>query len=255
MENLYTVLGGSTPGVFNHSPFLVGGASAPVMPIVIKCTSEPEAKAALGLQPLFKKLGSETANERPEDFATALAESSQISDIFATQGPFYAVYLGKTQRAIYVRTFKPQVHEFMFAKFRRLESIKEALVYMVLKGNMQKMSAMGLGLPAPKTQSPEKSSKAKIIYSHIRDFTGITNTIYGSTSQAPTYASYGFGKHASYYLQAHGYDEDSIGTIETLWMASKDVDEFLKPLISRGMPATEVQWLWDLIHHDDNCGF
>jgi hypothetical protein len=73
------------------------------MPIIIKSTNEAEAKAALDLHALFKRLNLSNVEEQPETFAQAIAQSAQISDIFATQGPFYAVYNGKTQRAIYVR--------------------------------------------------------------------------------------------------------------------------------------------------------
>ena len=97
--------------------------------------------------------------------------------------------------------------------------------------------------------------KFKPVYSHIRDFAGIIDTIYGSTSAAPHYVSYDLGKHASHYLQAHGYTEATISEIERLWTASKTVDDFTDHLVPLGMAVTEVTWLWDLIHHDDDCGF
>ncbi|KAJ6517028.1 hypothetical protein DFH09DRAFT_1099209 [Mycena vulgaris] len=109
------------------------------MPIVIKCTSGAEANTALGLQPVFKKLGCETADEHPREFASALMASNQISDIFATTGSFYAVYKGKTERAIYVRNFsdvEKQIHNNHWAKHHRFETLKEALVYMVFKGDL-----------------------------------------------------------------------------------------------------------------------
>jgi hypothetical protein len=74
------------------------------MPIVIKCNSTAEANAAYGLQAVFKRLKCDMADEAPEAFSKALFATAQtISDLFATQGPFYAVYNGKSQRAIYVR--------------------------------------------------------------------------------------------------------------------------------------------------------
>lgn len=73
------------------------------MPIVVKCNSVAEANAAFGLQNVFKRLNHETADENPQRFAQALAGSNQISDLFATPGPFYAVWGGKTEQAIYVR--------------------------------------------------------------------------------------------------------------------------------------------------------
>ncbi|KAJ7166365.1 hypothetical protein C8R43DRAFT_192860 [Mycena crocata] len=144
---VYVVLGGSSPGVFARPPFLSHATSSPIMPIIIKCTSVPEANAAAGLQKVFNKLDCQNAEGNPEAFAVALAQSNQISDLFATQGPFYAVYNGKSERAIYVRDFsavEAQVHDHLFAKHHRFESIKDALAYMVLKGNLAKMKELGL---------------------------------------------------------------------------------------------------------------
>ncbi|KAJ7074938.1 hypothetical protein B0H15DRAFT_806525 [Mycena belliarum] len=228
------------------------------MPIVVKCNSLVEANAALGLQAIFKRLGCEKADQQPEVFARAVASSTQIPDLFATQGPFYAVYNGKTQRAIFVRNrkdYEAQVHGHMYAKHRRFETIKEALVYMILKGDMAKMRTLDTNdLPEPASQS-QPLPKPKIIYSHIRDLTGIVDTIYGSTSSKPDYALYNLGRHASNYLQAHGYTGSTIKEIENIWASSGSVDNFSARLVPLGMAATEVQWLWELIHHDDNCGF
>lgn len=102
---------------------------------------------------------------------------------------------------------------------------------------------------------PDVGQAKRAIHSHIREFEGIVDTIYGSTSADPNYTTYGIGKHASHYLQAHGYTKATITDIVTIWSASGTPDEFLDHLVPRGMPATEVQWLWDLIRHDDNCGF
>ncbi|KAJ6453272.1 hypothetical protein DFH09DRAFT_1117382 [Mycena vulgaris] len=203
-EKVYTVLGGSNPGVFARP------RSSPIMPIIIKCCSTAEANAAFGLQPVFKRLNYEKADEDPEAFARALAGSTQIPDLFATQGPFYAVYHGKTERAIYVRNFKPvqdQIHDNMYAKYHRFETIKDALVYMVLKGDRQRMEKLN----APGKKSSMPTPKPKIIYSHLRDFTGIVDTIYGSTSGTLEYTLHDLGKHASYYLESHGNWEIIVG--------------------------------------------
>lgn len=82
---------------------MTGGRHSPVLPIVIKCTSTAEANAAFGLDRLLYRLGYDKAEKDPQTFAKEITASTQISDIFATAGPFYAVYQGKTQRAIYVR--------------------------------------------------------------------------------------------------------------------------------------------------------
>jgi hypothetical protein len=93
------------------------------------------------------------------------------------------------------------------------------------------------------------------VYSHIRDLTGIIDSIYGTTSVPPSFNTHEIGRHASYYLQAHGYMQETIDHIALVWMNSADVDEFVETLNVSGMAATEIRWLWDLIRHADDCGF
>jgi hypothetical protein len=83
-------------------PFLSSGNQAPILPIVIKCTSMNEASAILDLHSILGELGYD-ADSNQEMFAKALAQSNQIAN-FTTIGPFYAVYRGKTRpRMIYVQ--------------------------------------------------------------------------------------------------------------------------------------------------------
>jgi hypothetical protein len=91
------------------------------------------------------------------------------------------------------------------------------------------------------------------VYSHIRDLTGITDSIYG-TSLPPKYEVQEIGRHAGYYLQAHGYTQETINDITGLYARSATVEDFVEVLNSGGMAATEIRWLWDLIQHDDDCG-
>ncbi|KAJ7031790.1 hypothetical protein C8F04DRAFT_1262650 [Mycena alexandri] len=285
---VYAVIGGTSPGAYDHPPFLTNSPSSPIMPIVIKCTTNAEANTAYGLHAVFKNLECETANNRPEAFAKSIAMSSEIPDLFATAGPFYAVYKGR-QRAIYVKSFEDcqaQIHDFHYPRFHAFMDIKEALVYMILKGNIEKMKELGLysraGVPSGRTMYTNVRSRAEStlgheqiphsgarpapqstegqrvrpIYSHIRDFTGIIDTIYGSSSAPLVYLSYGLGKHAGYYLQAHGYTDSTIKKIEEIWMRSgSSVDTFVDLLSAHGVATTEGRWLWDMINHDDDCGF
>lgn len=107
----------------------------------------------------------------------------------------------------------------------------------------------------------EDVKQSRPIFSHIRDLKGITDTIYGSTSGAPHYSKYPLGKHAGYYLQAHGYTHNSILEIEKVYFqtvdtnGSSNADKFVELLSPQGMATTEILWLWDLIRHDDDCGF
>ncbi|KAJ7444119.1 hypothetical protein B0H11DRAFT_1931281 [Mycena galericulata] len=142
---IYTVLGGESPGVVSTAPFLGDKQPSPILPIIIKCTSHPEANAAFGLQNLFKRFGHDKAEQQPEDFAREISASRQILDLFAASGPFYAVYKGKGSRAIYVKNYpQDQVHGVVSPKFQRFESIKDALVYMVLRGDKSRMVQLGL---------------------------------------------------------------------------------------------------------------
>ena len=73
------------------------------MPIVIKCTSAEEAKTALSLHDILCQLHYDIETDS-EMFAKALAAASDWSiAAFMFNGPFYAVYRGKTTRAIYVQ--------------------------------------------------------------------------------------------------------------------------------------------------------
>ncbi|KAJ7210622.1 hypothetical protein C8J57DRAFT_1257187 [Mycena rebaudengoi] len=252
-DSFYAVLGGDTPEVVGRPPFLARSRTSPIMPIIIKCTSKAEANSALDLHKIFKKNNHTQADQQPEVFAKALAESLQISDLFATTGSFYAIYNGKSERVIIVRNYADvvaQVHGYQFAKFRKFETIKDAIIYMVLKGDLEKMRTLGL----LDTKSGTDNKTTTKIFSHIRDFTGIIDTIYGITEDAPAYPSQRIGRHAGYYLHSHGYTSDTIEDITKIWANSPDVEEFVGALGDRGMPATEVRWLWDLIRHDDDCG-
>ncbi|KAJ7150560.1 hypothetical protein C8R43DRAFT_1128033 [Mycena crocata] len=232
-QRVYAVLGGSNPAVVSNPPFLAGSHTAPIMPIVIKCTSTAEANAAMGLQPLFRRFNCHKVDEEPEVFAKALLRARDIPDLFAAQGPFYAVWRGKTQRAIYVKDFievEKQIHDYSYPKWRKFASITEALVFMVMKGDPDKTLA-------------------------LINASRIVDTVYGSTSGLPEYAIYNVGKHASRYLGAHGYTQDTITEIERIWSTSETADEFVDSLVLYGMAATEVRWLWDLTQHSDNCGY
>ncbi|KAJ7769594.1 hypothetical protein DFH07DRAFT_768864 [Mycena maculata] len=254
-EKVYAVIGGRGPGVFDRPPFMVNYRAAPVFPIVIKCTSATEAHAALGLQRVLVELRHDIAETDPEAFAKVLAGSPRIQHVFGASGPFYAV-----------DDVTVQVHDNMYAKYHRFESVNEALVYMVLKGDIARMKQLGLYARVSTSMTPivhrplstaKKASETKRtrpIFSYIRSLSGITDTIYG-TSSAPEYGSHILGKHADYYLLSHGYTDDSIETIRHILSNSPKVDIFVDLLSAHGMAATETRWLWDLIHHDDNCGF
>ncbi|KAJ7852695.1 hypothetical protein B0H14DRAFT_2580863 [Mycena olivaceomarginata] len=253
-NELYTVIGGDSPGIFHKLPFLSSGNQAPILPIVIKCTSMNEASAILDLHSIL--------DSNQEMFAKALAQSNQIAN-FTTIGPFYAVYRGKTRpRMIYVQNYhvdvEPQVHGYPYAKFHRFDTLKDALVYMILKGDITTMKNWGLFPLNPHRANQSTTARTEpalgpVIYSHIRDTSGIIDTIYGTTTGHPDFKPQDLGRHASYYLQAHGYLQETIDEITEVWLQSHGVEEFVAALNPQGMPATELRWLWDLIDHSDDC--
>ncbi|KAJ7192143.1 hypothetical protein C8J57DRAFT_1548074 [Mycena rebaudengoi] len=147
MTAFYTIIGGSVPEVVDKPPALLRTAISSVLPIVIKCTSKAEANAALDLHKVFQYHKHSQADQQPETFAKAIAASVQVTDLFATTGPFYAVYNGKTESAIYVRNLsdaEKQVLDYPHANAHWFGSIKDALVYMILQGDMNKMQALAL---------------------------------------------------------------------------------------------------------------
>ncbi|KAJ7898785.1 hypothetical protein B0H13DRAFT_804679 [Mycena leptocephala] len=149
-EKVYAVIGGTTPGVHGQPPFLVGSSSSPIFPIVIKCNSNAQANEACGIHTIFESLGYHTAEKHPDAFAMAIA-SSGVAEVFQTNGPFYAVYRGR-ERGIFLNypDVEAQVHDFIHPRFRKFENIRDALVYMILKGDVTKMQELGL---YPKGQS------------------------------------------------------------------------------------------------------
>ena len=55
-----------------------------------------------------------------------------------------------------------------------------------------------------------------MVYSHIRDLSGIIDTIYGTTLSPPHFEVHEIGCYAGYYLHAHGYVQETIDYIRGL---------------------------------------
>ncbi|KAJ7615116.1 hypothetical protein DFH06DRAFT_1146169 [Mycena polygramma] len=257
-EKVFAVIGGEKSGVYSAT------SSSPILPIVIKCTSRAEANAACRLDAEFKRLKCESAENQPEIFAKAIAESHRIAELFAVRGPFYAVYWGR-ERGIYVGSINDvldQDHPFASPKFGKFESVKDALISMILRGDSNKMEQLGLdsqksqfrsALNRAHSQGRDEPKMRRPIFSHIRDLTGIIDTIYGSTTGSPVYSQYNLGKQANKYLHAHGYTDSTIQKIQETWEGSQSSEEFVKLLSPYGMATTEIQWLWEMITHAEHC--
>ncbi|KAJ7235934.1 hypothetical protein C8J57DRAFT_1248037 [Mycena rebaudengoi] len=157
------------------------------MPILIKCTSKAGANAALDLHKIFKKNNHLQADHQPEVFARALVESLQFQTCLQHQAHFMC------------SDVETQVHGYMWAKFHWFDTIKDTIIYMVLKGDIEKMQMLGL-LDSPIAGSTKTTNNTP---SHIRDFTGIIDTIYGITTNAPTYPKQNIGRHAGILAQTY----------------------------------------------------
>ncbi|KAJ7285548.1 hypothetical protein C8J57DRAFT_1215958 [Mycena rebaudengoi] len=191
-----------------------------------KGTNTTEVNAALDLHKVFQYHKHSQADQQPETFAKLIGASVQVADLFATTGPFYVVYNGKTESAIYVRNLsdaEKQVLDCPHANAHWFWSIKDASGYMILQGDMNKIKALAF-VPSNNTHGFEKSklhqSGTQPIFSHIRDLSGIIDTIYG-TNKIPEYPQHQIGWHASYYLHAHGYTASSIDEIASIWAHRK----------------------------------
>ncbi|KAJ7261220.1 hypothetical protein C8J57DRAFT_1232765 [Mycena rebaudengoi] len=191
-----------------------------------KGTNTTEVNAALDLHKVFQYHKHSQADQQPETFAKLIGASVQVADLFATTGPFYVVYNGKTESAIYVQNLsdaEKQVLDCPHANAHWFWSIKDASGYMILQGDMNKIKALAF-VPSNNTHGFEKSklhqSGTQPIFSHIWDLSGIIDTIYG-TNKIPEYPQHQIGWHASYYLHAHGYTASSIDEIASIWAHRK----------------------------------
>ncbi|KAF8217938.1 hypothetical protein K438DRAFT_1747187 [Mycena galopus ATCC 62051] len=158
--------------------------------------------------------------------------------------------LGGNDPGVFERTHpdvQNQVHDHWFAEYRRFESIKEALIYMILKGDSRAMeqlnlfpkNSLSMALPTRSTTVQDntapvhKKPPIPLVHSHIRDFTGIIDTVYGSTSGTSVYDEVPWGKQAGYYLQAQGYTGEVIEEIRETWHESKgSMENFVNALAS-----------------------
>ncbi|KAJ7220401.1 hypothetical protein C8J57DRAFT_1254233 [Mycena rebaudengoi] len=104
MAAFYTIFGGSVPEVVDKlqtSPAEDCNLLSPANHN--KDTSRAEANTVLDLHKVFQYHKHTWADQQPETFAKPIGASAQVTDPFATTGPFYAVYNGKTESVIYVQ--------------------------------------------------------------------------------------------------------------------------------------------------------
>ena len=88
---------------------------------------------------------------------------------------------------------------------------------------------------------------APLIHQHVRSLRGIETTLYSPAARSDS-TVLSLGAQADRYLLAHGYNMQAWQRIA--WAhssASGDPLFFEQELCQRGMPQTEVRYLWDLI--------
>lgn len=119
--------------------------------------------------------------------------------------------------------------------------------------NIVNMSTTSSRQQSNSTPSTPTAADPVTIYKHNRGLGGIISSIsrapaliHENDASIPT-----LGPAADRYLQAHGYNLSALLHISHAYEQSdSQVGRFLGYLTSRGMPWTEAEYLWELIHND-----
>ncbi|KAJ7226583.1 hypothetical protein C8J57DRAFT_1252517 [Mycena rebaudengoi] len=254
MTAFYTIIGGSVPEVVNKlqtSPAEDCNHLSPANNN--KGTSRAEANAALDLHKDFQYHKHTQADQQPETFAKPI-------------GPFYAVYNGKTESVIMYEIFLDYPH----ANAHWFGSIKDALVYMILQGDMNKMKALAL--------VPSNNTHGFLWEDHTISLNTPNTKLDSIVMKRVHKGPYFFFNCGIYFGNPKIYQQTTITTttgdkdikeevVIHYWSTStlQDRQDLLaypytvegaaavvKVLGSKGMAAAEVHWLWDLIWHDDD---
>ncbi|THH23219.1 hypothetical protein EUX98_g7959 [Antrodiella citrinella] len=83
-------------------------------------------------------------------------------------------------------------------------------------------------------------------YSHVRDHTGIIDTLYAAPPDDQVEIT-SLGKAADAYLQAHGYTPEAVESIVAVRVSCDTVEEFVVGLSTLNIPETEAVYLASLI--------
>lgn len=108
------------------------------------------------------------------------------------------------------------------------------------------------------TSESDITDSHPIVIRYIRSLVGITGVVTTSSmdnidplpeAMAPT----GLGEAADTYLNAHGYDANSRLHIMHAWRENghSGLADFVLDLCGKGMPMSEVEWLWYLLSNNN----
>ncbi|TCD61104.1 hypothetical protein EIP91_009021 [Steccherinum ochraceum] len=103
----------------------------------------------------------------------------------------------------------------------------------------------GLSFRAPELEYTEVTS---VVYSMIRDSTGIAGQLIGSQrppslgAQLPS-----LGREADFYLQCHGYTVEMVRAISEAFHRSRNQNEFLAALVELNIPQTEALYICRIV--------
>ncbi|KAI5992011.1 hypothetical protein F5J12DRAFT_786243 [Pisolithus orientalis] len=130
----WVIIGGTKPGIYHGCPYILCGRLSPPLPITIECTSMDEAKLVMQtldsvLQPILPELTT-------HDLVTFLNKSPAVQDLLKDTGDsFYAVVVGNPPSVHHTEDGATHVgSSFHWAKWKQIDTLHEALVYMVVKG-------------------------------------------------------------------------------------------------------------------------
>ncbi|KIK14793.1 hypothetical protein PISMIDRAFT_17024 [Pisolithus microcarpus 441] len=262
-------------GIHRTCPYIPSGRSTPPLPLSIECTSADEAN--LVMQALRNVLDPILPEPSTRELASVLSTSPLIQNLLndENQEGFYAVVVG----------CPPGVHRteqgaiqagasFSWPKWKRTDTLCDALVYMVVKGNEAQLPPVVIQVPtacprepdiddlndlfesvvhveppgpsAHVTNSPGRASP--IIYTHVRSLRGIIESRYVYSIDAATHTrALTLGTPAARYLTAHGYMREAIDRIIRARNRASSDHEFALCLSQHGLAVAEGLYLWHLI--------
>jgi hypothetical protein len=91
-------------------------------------------------------------------------------------------------------------------------------------------------------------------YQHVRELNGIISTLIMRPAHPleDEESRLSFGQASDAYLAAHGYTLNALYQIHTVVRTSRNAHDFAGFLNRRGMALTEIVYLWNLIHSEDD---
>jgi hypothetical protein len=164
-----------------HRPRTSAGDTAPIFPIVIKCASEADAKRVAQLNDLLGGIHQSTVTRQEVANLFVRTPNDHLIDI--SDGPYYPVVIGHPVAIYHDWWVKPRVPDngdgihlltgfsyrrdvdratvgWAHPKWRKLNTVEEAIVYLVMKGKSLPLSKLDVR-GAPKASSTPSKPEDK----------------------------------------------------------------------------------------------